>query len=259
MEQKLFWDAWGGDVAEVRRIIRESPWVDVNTRNQNVDGWTALHAACRDGHDRLVALLLTHPAIEVNQKKNDGETPFAVACSYQSSACVRQLLKDPRVDPNDPDYQGDSPLWGAVRTGNVEAVRWWIASGRRMELGHPGPERNDVIAMAKRLNRPALLSLLEMIRDRPGLARHRIRLELGWYGEAAAEVFALIVFYCDGLLEMRSGGRGRDPETARFFRVAALLPMELQAVLAYRVVGSAATNLTGEAREAAFRSLAWKL
>jgi len=61
-------------------------------------------------------------------------------------------------------------------------------------------------------------------------------MELGWYDELAAEVFALIVFLSDGLLEIRiENEANRAP--ARFFRIARKLPLELQMLLCSRVAG----------------------
>jgi len=62
-----------------------------------------------------------------------------------------------------------------------------------------------------------------------------VRLELGWYDEAAAEVFAQAVFVSDGLLQINE--TTTPSPAARFFSIAAQLPLELQMVLCHRVVG----------------------
>ena len=59
-------------------------------------GWAALHVACRNGHDKIVTMLLAHPDIDVNQKTNTGATPFLFSCSNGRTVCVRLLLKDAR-------------------------------------------------------------------------------------------------------------------------------------------------------------------
>ena len=74
--------------------------------------------------------------------------------------------------------------------------------------------------------------------------------------EMAAEVFAVVVFLCDGLLKIREE---KATKASRVFKVMMELPMELQMVLCHRVVGSAAENIPGEQRELAFQELARKL
>ena len=62
----------------------------------------------------------------------------------------------------------------------------------------------------------------------------------------AAEVFALVVFLCDGLLKIKEENMSG---AARFFRMAKELPLELQMVLCHRVVGSMRMNIPGKQSE----------
>jgi hypothetical protein len=83
-----------------------------------------------------------------------------------------------------------------------------------------------------------------------------VRVKLGCFDEMTAEMFALVVFLCDGLLELEAKNMSG---AARFLRVARDLPMELQMILCYRVVESASLNIPGEKMEKAFKELAKKL
>ena len=79
--------------------------------------------------------------------------------------------------------------------------------------------------------------------------------------ELAAEVFALTVFLCDDLLQLKPASHQAatpDPTTAatRFFTISAKLPMELQMILCHRAVGSMQQNILRKDSEAAFKSLA---
>ena len=123
-----------------------------------------------------------------------------------------------------------------------------------MDLG-PGNQGNDAIGMAKKSGILAVASLLERFQANPPQTRSEIRKELGWFGEEA-EMFALVVFLCDGLLELREEN---ETGAARFFRVAKELPTELQMILCYRVIGSGGENIPGTQRELAFKQLARKL
>ena len=73
---------------------------------------------------------------------------------------------------------------------------------------------------------------------------------------ANAEAFyALVVFVADGLLRVR-----KEPwRAARFFRIAARLPLELQMVLCQRLTGSSLEVISEMDSEEAFRILAGTL
>ena len=83
-----------------------------------------------------------------------------------------------------------------------------------------------------------------------------MRVELGLLDELAAEMFALVVFVSDGLLQVNET---TSNPAARFFRIATQLPLELQMVLCFRQVGSCKEIIPGKEREVAFKELARKL
>jgi len=161
-----------------------------------------LHLACKDsGHfPPVIPFLLAHPDIDVNAKNKYGKTPFYFAC-FGRTSCVREMLKDSRVKVNDSDNDGITPLWVAATFGHLDIIRWWIASGREMDLGKPGDvDKSDVIGVAKKWRKTEVATLLERFKSDPSQTRLAMRLELGWYDEAPAEIFALVVFVSDGLL-----------------------------------------------------------
>jgi len=204
----------------------------------------------------LIPLLLAHPDIDVNLKDIYGETPFFGACGGYPS-CVGEMLKDSRVKVNEPANDGRTPLWHVTLNGRLDVIKWWIASGREMDLGKPGDaDKTDAIGIARKNGYAEVVALLERFKSDAAKTRHTTRLELGWYDEAAAEVFALAVFVSDGLLHINDT---TPSPAARFFSIAAQLPMELQMVLCYRVVGSPKEIIPGKDSEAAFKSLAWRL
>jgi len=71
-----------------------------------------------------------------------------------------------------------------------------------------------------------------------------MRVELGWYDQQATEVFALVVFVSDGLLQIKD--TTTPSPAARFFLIARRLPLELQMVLCYRQVESAKEIIQGK-------------
>jgi len=84
-----------------------------------------------------------------------------------------------------------------------------------------------------------------------------VRLELGLLDELAAEVFALVVFVSDGLLQIKD--TTTPSPAARFFKIARSLPLELQMLLCYRLVRSDKEIIPGKESEVAFKSLAKRL
>ena len=138
--------------------------------------------------------------------------------------------------------------------GRLDIIKWWIASGREIDLGTPGDvDKTDAIGVAKRYGRTEVVTLLERFKENPDETRHAVRVELGWYDPAAAEVFALVVFVSDGLLQINST---TPSPAARYFSIAAQLPLELQMVLCFCQVGSDKEIIPGNDSEVAFISLA---
>ena len=126
-----------GDAKKVAELMRQDPGFNVNMA---VDAYrcSTLHYACQgDQRSAVLPLLLAHPDIDVNVKTTYGYTPFSYACDGHTS-CVRLLLKDSRVEVNEPDNGGSTPLWYAATNGHLNVIKWWMASGREMDLGEPG-------------------------------------------------------------------------------------------------------------------------
>ena len=45
----------------------------------------------------------------------------------------------------------DAPHSGMLLLdGHLEVIKWWIASGREMDLGQPGNEKNDAIGTRRK-------------------------------------------------------------------------------------------------------------
>jgi len=232
--EEVFWEAARGSrVEEVKEIMRTHPSLNVNWRNTEIAGWTALNCACYEGRDSIVAILLAHPAIDVNLKSHFGGTPFLNSCLRHTDSCARLLLQDPRVDLDEPEEDGNRPRWYASAT----ILKWWIVSGRQLKWGYCFTTDRE--------------ALLERFRDDPVGTRVAVSVEFGLH----ADLFAMVIFVADGLLRITQGTESTSP-AARFFRIANRLPLDLQMVLCHRVIGSAKDNIADGEREAAFRRLA---
>jgi len=114
----------------------------------------------------------------------------------------------------------------------------------------------DAIGVAKKTGKTDVVTLLERFKSDASKTRHATRVELGLLDDLAAEMFALVVFVSDGLLQIKD----TTPSlAARFFSIAALLPLELQMVLCNRLVGSAKEIISGKDNEVAFKVLARRI
>ena len=167
------------------------------------------------------------------------------------------MLKDSRVKLNEPNKNGWTPLFWAAYRGYLDLIKWWIASGREMDLGKPGDvHKTNAIGGAKRNGQRVMVTLLERFKENLEETRHQLRLELGWYNEAA-EMLALVVFVSDVLLQIQD--TTTPSPAARFFNIIKQLPLELQMVLCFRQVGSAKEIISGNDSEVAFKELAKRL
>jgi len=147
---------------------------------------------------------------------------------------------------------GDTPLWFAAFFGHLDVIRWWIASGREMDFGTPGDYYTDAIEAAKDYGKTEVITLLEDFKKNPEKTMHQVRMELDLFDEAAAGVFALLVFVSDGLLQINDT---TPSPAARYFNIAAQLPLELQMVLCFRQVRSGKEIIQGRESEVAFKDL----
>ena len=245
-----------GDAKELAKLMRQNPGFNVNQLNKY---WiTLLHFACAvDSRSAVIPLLLAHPDIDVNAKNTYGATPFYYTCEGERPSCIREMLKDSRVNVNEPDSHGHTPLWYAAYNGSLGTIKWWIVSGREMDLGTPGDiDKTDAIGLAKKFGKTEVGTLLERYKRDAAQTRHAIRVELGFVDELAAEMFALVVFVSDGLLKVKDT---TPTPAARYFYIAIRLPLELQMMLCRRVVRSAKEIIPGKDSEVAFKSLAKSL
>jgi len=139
-----------GNAKDLAELMRQDPGFNVNMAVDG-NGWTLLHHACAYSYrSAVIPLLLAHPAIDVNVKDTIGQTPFYLACRSGRPSCVREMLKDSRVKVNEPDDDGYTPPWIAAHYGHLDVIKWWIVSGREMDLGKPGDDKTDAIGVAKK-------------------------------------------------------------------------------------------------------------
>jgi len=53
-------------------------------------------------------------------------------------------------DTSEPNNSGYTPLCSAAYDGHLDIIKWWVASGREMDLGEPGDvDMTDAIGEAR--------------------------------------------------------------------------------------------------------------
>ncbi|CAH1241010.1 ANK2 [Branchiostoma lanceolatum] len=114
-----------GDIEKVRRGLEEG----VNVNDEDSDGATALHQACRWGHDRVVELLIKNGA-----DLNRGNTALKDACGFGQVKVVELLIKN-GADLNVTDKAGITALHQACIGGHDEVVGLLIKNGADLNAG----------------------------------------------------------------------------------------------------------------------------
>jgi len=138
-----------------------------------------LYSACGRQDAAEVARLLAQPDIDVNEKSPGGEwTAFMAACYRRNSACIRLLLADARVKLSEPDNIGRLPLEQLMFNDDVTNIKWWIASGREMDL------KSNRITGAKmkhdKMTQTVIAPLLDRFEADPDQVRREVRAEFGY-------------------------------------------------------------------------------
>ncbi|XP_052086011.1 uncharacterized protein LOC127723428 [Mytilus californianus] len=97
---------------------------DVNAQN----GWfTPLTAACREGHLRMVEILL-HKGSNINQTNKNGETPIYTAC-FGGHYSLAKLLIEKHADINKRNRYHRKPLYVCCLSGHESIVQLLIDKG----------------------------------------------------------------------------------------------------------------------------------
>jgi hypothetical protein len=102
----------------------------INARNEN--GFAPIHAAAREGHVDILALLLEHGA-DVHCRNEYDQTPLHWAAA-RGEIDVGQYLLDRDADINARNINHATPLCLAARDGHVGFVRMLLERGARIDV-----------------------------------------------------------------------------------------------------------------------------
>ena len=147
-----------GDLKKVKKLL-ESKNIDFNATNS--DGQTGLFWACKQGHFKVVIMLLEKcQSLDLNKAENSGMTPLDAACFHkqakisqlllthldQSKTCfiwacaqgkfqkVKTLLKSKSIDFNATDDDGRTGFYHACRHGHFQTVKLLVEQSHDLGL-----------------------------------------------------------------------------------------------------------------------------
>jgi receptor-interacting serine/threonine-protein kinase 4 len=112
----------------VKRLLL-LPFFNVNHTDSK--GWSALHWACRLGHQDIAKTLVnSNQKINLNLQDKLGMTPFYWACYEHQLVIIKFLIKNNKIDINLADKNSRTPLYRACEDGRKNVVRLLLTSPR---------------------------------------------------------------------------------------------------------------------------------
>jgi len=320
MQKDICQEIIDNDVDRCSQLLIDHPeLLNASWKDDHYNIWFPLHYACSLDCVDIVAVILALPQVNVNLKNSDSETPLYTTCLYNSIATVYLLLSDPRVNVTEVDSLGITPLYVPAARGHLQVIKLYLAMTadtfswldcvttpgvtvrRQVEPCQLDRCWSDVENAAKTFSHrhtlnngftttldvqpiwKKIIDLVANFRARPQQTRCELRLELGLAERFTTDLFALVIFTSDGLLQIRpdnsvvvasdiktiddsqtinssdhehTSDRTRDAASRRFFAISQQLPIELQMTLCWYVNGLPKTNITSQSAESSFRRLA---
>ena len=211
--------------------------------------------------------LMNQPGLEINRATVDAQHVLYSALIFEREDFVRQLLTCPDLRLGKIDIGN---IYSPVEKATIIyhscpiLLHLLIADGRSLwpiDVSYLHQSQTIVTSTWWSSLEEAIQMLVEFKKS-PWRVRNLCREETGWKGcpihntAAAANIYALIVFKCDGLLELPPAVQSH---ASRFFSIAQRLPMELQQLLCLRVRDSSRDIIAEEHSEKSFKELAGAL
>ena len=130
---------------------------DINKRD--CVGNTPLMWAARNGHERVVEILLRQDNVIPDKPCKKGQTPLWNASRNGHEGIVKILLgRD--VNPDRPNKYGQTPLWSAACTGHEEVVKLLLGLGD-VNPDMPDDEGQTPFMLAAKYGHAGVMALLQ--------------------------------------------------------------------------------------------------
>lgn len=266
-----------GNKQAVQEIFDKHPVLNVNWVDESVvrGRWSLLHYTSWSDDITILKLMLGRADIDTNYKTLSGNTALTLRCMVNHLACFVLLLQHEYVN-NSSGVHNHTIIRVDGRPSLVDYLtirdqltflEYLIVFDNKL---HSYCQQRDLANWLASMGINNIsLQLLQRFLDDPTTVRYQLMLKLGTIEKLTADIFAIVIFLCDGLLQRTtSSPAGSDTTTdsgvnhlnaIRFFNIVQQLPMELQMMICYRIVGSANEIVHSSMVEPSFRELASKV
>lgn len=146
----FFTAARKGDLWNVKQILQQCPYIDINEGNNQFFGTTPLGIASYNGETETVKYLLKDKRIKVNKANKMGVSPLLGASMQGNMEVVEVLLKEPQIDVNRADSLGSTPLIKASYYGKTDVVNLLLRCPRT-DISRRDLRRNTALDYAERM------------------------------------------------------------------------------------------------------------
>ncbi|KAJ3118066.1 hypothetical protein HDU96_004070 [Phlyctochytrium bullatum] len=116
------------------QIVRHILFHGANTESQDLDGKTALELAIEQKDDETASLLVSHGAVATLAHPPFFYTPLHKACCWNMQSTVKAMLDSGRVDVNALNSRLQTPLHHAAFIGSLEIVSLLVAHGAAVHV-----------------------------------------------------------------------------------------------------------------------------
>ena len=130
----LMWAARNGHERVVEILLRQD---NVIPDKPCKKGQTPLWNASRNGHEGVVRILLEREKVNPDKSDNDCRTPLWCAAWNGHGEVVKTLLERDGINPDNPNKDGLTPLWCAAYNGHEGVAKMLL------EQAEVNPERKD--------------------------------------------------------------------------------------------------------------------
>jgi len=258
MSKPLYWACASGHT-EVVKYMMTLPDVELNCHLQ----FPMIVVAAGAGHLDLVRWLTSNPRIDVCECSYQGVTALAMASRNGHLAVVSHLLEDGRIDIHKTTEFGETALGMASKWHHLSVVELLLAQDATLEIVYVCDAEREhkyrVFWTHTFDDCRAICQLLEDYKADEKEVRRKMRNKVGISKNNAADVFALVIFVSDGLLNLGPGPCTEDSKAvraARFFKATTNLPMGLQMIICNSLFDYCGHTVLRAHSEPAFKRLA---
>ena len=140
-------DAAMDGLVDLMKNILQRPSVDVNYRDNDDHGRTAMHWAALHDDTQVLDILLNNNA-EVNPRDNEGNTSLILAVTADGTGVAQTLLSLTNVEVNAKNNYGRTPLMEAAgKSGDYEMVKQ-LLKHQRTEINLQDNEGSTSLILA---------------------------------------------------------------------------------------------------------------